>query len=115
MLLGGRRIRSWCRQQQVAALSSAEAETYALVCASCEGLGIQPLFRDFGIDVKIQVFLDANAANGIIERKGLSKVRHLDTEHLWLQQEQARRLLPLAKVDGTLNVADLMTKYLPEQ
>ena len=51
---------------------------------------------------------------GIIERKGLSKVKHVDLDHLWLQQEQARRLLPLQKVDGAINPADLMTKHLPE-
>ena len=67
------------------------------------------------MQVDVQIFLDANAAQGILERRGLSKVRHLDTEHLWLQQEQVCRLLPLSKLDGTLNAADLMTKYLFEK
>ena len=56
--------------------------------------------------------VDATAAKGIIERKGRSKVRHIDTDVLWLQEQQARRILPLHKVLGTENVADLMTKNL---
>ena len=31
---------------------------------------------------------------------------------LWLQQQVARKLIPLVKVDGTLNCADLLTKHL---
>ena len=72
------------------------------------------MYTDFGVHVDSLVLLDANAARGIIERKGLCKVRHLDTDHLWLQQQQARRLLPIQKVDGTTNIADLMTKHLNE-
>ena len=60
------------------------------------------------------MLLGANAAKGIVERKGLCKVRHNDTDHVWLQQQQARRMLPLEKVLGTSNPADLMTKYLGE-
>ena len=56
--------------------------------------------------------IDANAAKSLIERKGLSKVRHLDVDVLWLQQQQARRLLPIQKIAGTENPSDLMTKHL---
>ena len=48
----------------------------------------------------------------MIERKGLSKVRHLDVNVLWLQEQCARKLLPVTKVPGEDNPADLMTKHL---
>ena len=73
------------------------------------------MYKDFGVRTAILVFLDANAARGIIERKGLCKVRHLGTDHVWSQQQQALRLLPLQKVLGTANIADLMTKHMPEK
>ena len=58
------------------------------------------------------MFFGALAAKGMIERKGLSKVRHLDVNVLWLQEQCARKLLPVSKVPGEDNPADLMTKHL---
>ena len=55
---------------------------------------------------------DATAAKGTIERRGLNKVRHIETDVLWLQEQEARRILPLTKVLGTETLADLMTKNL---
>ena len=102
-------LKTWSKTQALVARSSCEAELYGTVRGACEGFGMQTLFKDLGVDVDVQISLDTNAAKGIVERKGLSQVRHLDTEHLWLQQEQARRLLRLAQIYGTLNPADLMT------
>ena len=56
--------------------------------------------------------VDATAAKGIIERKGLNTIRHLDLDVLWRQEQQSRQLLPLEKVLGPDNIADLMTKNL---
>ena len=50
------------------------------------------------MDVKMHI--DANAAKGIVESNGSPNVKHIDLNHLWIQQEQAWRILPLAKVDG---------------
>ena len=73
------------------------------------------LYNDFGFDLKVKLSLDASAAKGIIERQGICKIRHLDVDTLWLQEQQARRLLPIHKVQGTENPADLMTKGLSEK
>ena len=94
------------------AKSSGEAELYGIVRGACEGLGLSTLFKDLGCDVKVRVHIDASAAKGMVERRGLSKVRHLDVDVLWLQEQQARRLLPLEKIPGTDNPADLMTKHV---
>ena len=50
----------------------------------------------------------------MVERRGLQKVRHLEIDHLWLQEQQARRMLPLVKVLGTENPADLVTKNVAQ-
>eukprot|EP00973_Karenia_brevis_P009927 1341112-Karenia_brevis.AAC.1 len=57
---------------------------------------------------------DASAALGIISRKGLGKVRHLDTSHLWIREVKATREMEFKKVDGKVNPADLMTKHLAQ-
>ena len=58
------------------------------------------LVRDLGGDMRVQLHLDAAAAKGIIERRGLSKIRHLDVNVLWLRETCARRVQPVMKVPG---------------
>ena len=81
---GSHCLKSWSKTQSVIAQSSAEAELYGVVRAATEGLGMMALMKDMGMSVKLQLHLDAAAAKGIIERKGLSKVRHIDVNVLWL-------------------------------
>ena len=96
------------------AKSTAESELYGVVRASTEGLGLTALLKDYGVpDIKVRVQMDASAAIGIIERRGLGKLRHIEVDLLWLQEQQARRLVPLNKVPGTRNPSDMMTKNLP--
>ena len=49
IMAGRALLKSWSKQQKVVALSSAEAETYALVATACEVLGLQACGRDLGI------------------------------------------------------------------
>ena len=50
-------------------------------------MGVSTLAKDLGRTVKIQVHIDALAAKGMIERRGLSKVRHLEVNILLLQEQ----------------------------
>ena len=48
------------------------------------------LLKDFGeTSPSIRMHVDATAAKGIIERKGLNKLRHIDLDVLWLQEQEA--------------------------
>ena len=80
-------IKTWSKTQAVLAKLSAESELYGVVKGASEGLGVCALLRDFGEGVPlVRMHVDATAANGITERKGLSKVRHIDTDVLRLQE-----------------------------
>ena len=79
-------LKTWCRTQAVVALSSAEAELYGMVKASAELLGMMALYRDVGCSISGQVWGDASAALGIIGRQGLGKLRHVDTQYLWVHE-----------------------------
>ena len=57
------------------------------------------------------IHVDASAAIGIAQRKGLGKVRHLDVQSLWIQDALRTRRLGLQKVAGVSNPSDLMTKH----
>ena len=39
---------------------------------------------DLGIDLTARIHVDASAALGILERRGVGRVRHLDVGALWL-------------------------------
>ena len=54
-------------------LSSAEAETYALVATACETLGLQARARDLGIEMNGELFTGASAALGIVARTGIGQ------------------------------------------
>ena len=96
IMRGGHCIKAWSKTQALIAKSSGEAELYAVVRGATEALGMATLAKDMGKKVEIQLHIDALAAKGMIERKGLSKVRHLDVNVLWLQEQCARKycLLP---------------------
>ena len=85
---------------------------YAAVKGACEALGAASVAEDFGEAVTLRMHMDASAALGIIDRRGLCKMRHLDLNNIWLQEVEARQMLPAQKVPGVENCADLMTKHL---
>ena len=112
IMVGGHWIKSWSRTQAVTALSSGEAELYAMVKTSAETIGMLSLLRDWGLAAGGDVMGDASACLGIIQRKGLGKLRHIQTNYLWVQEKAATKELLYGKVPGVDNMADLMTKYL---
>ena len=68
--------------------------------------------EDFGDKIDAFLYADASAAIGVAGREGLGRIRHLDTQSLWLQQALRQRRLGLGKVLGTENPSDLMTKHV---
>ena len=113
-MVGRHLIKSWSRQQRAIPLSSAEAETYGMVACSAELLGVQSCARDLGMDFGAAVYTDASAALGIVQRRGVGKVRHLRTQSLWLQEAHASKRVVFEKIDGSRNPSDLFTKHLSE-
>ena len=84
--LGGHLLKSWSKEQKHIALSSAEAELYAANKGAAEGLGLKSMAHDICIDFDLEVEIDASAACGIMQRRGLGQVRHIDTQEFWCQK-----------------------------
>ena len=110
--LGSHIVKCYSKTQSVVALSSAEAELTGLCQAAGEGLGLQAICRDLGLEVELRVHSDSSAAIGICRRRGLGRVRHLAVADLWLQDRLRTGDFKLLKVAGCDNVSDLLTKYL---
>ena len=112
-LLAGCTVKSWSNRQATPAMSSAEAEYYALVKASAGALGIQALAaEDLGWGVCIRLCVDSSAAKAMASRSGVLRVRHMEVRFLWLQDVVMRKRLELKKICGKKNPADVLTKPL---
>ena len=105
-------IKTWATTQKTRATSSAEAEFYAIVEGASRGLGLESLAADLGSKVTITIYSDASAGRSLAFRKGLGKVRHIETKYLWIQDLIKDGRLKLLKVKGTDNPADIGTKHL---
>jgi len=112
LMLGTHLIKSWSSTQSSISLSSGEAEFYGVVKASGVSLGYQALLKDVGLTLPIRVWTDSTATMGICGRQGLGKLRHVDTQCLWIQQRVRDGSVELRKVKGEENPADLFTKHL---
>ena len=103
------------RTQESIALSSGEAELYAVGSTTAEGLFVCNFLKEVGLAEKTQLvcYTDSTAGKSLATRFGTSKrTRHIDTRLLYMQELVERGLLRLRKVPGTENVADLGTKHL---
>ena len=105
-------LKSWSSTQATVALSSAEAELYALIKGAAQALGIMTMLLDLGAEANATIHADASAAIGIVRRTGLGKLRHLNVRYLWLQDHLKGDNLKLTKVAGAENPSDLVTKHL---
>ena len=65
------------------------------------------------MECKIVVLSDAAAAVGIVRRRGLGRVRHLDVEDLCIQEKVRNNEIQIERVPGSENIADALTKPLP--
>ena len=112
VVLGSHCVKTWSSTQSTIALSSGEAEFYALIEGASRSLGIQSLMDDMGFEMNIRLKSDSSSGRSISLRKGCGKIRHLQVKYLWLQGEVFDKALKIDKVLGTENPADVGTKYL---
>ena len=105
-------IRAWSKEQPIIALSSGEAELYAANFGSQQSIGLRSVARDMAVETTIRIEIDASAAKGILERRGLGKTRHIDVQDLWLQERVRLGDVMVVKIPGELNTADMGTKPL---
>ena len=92
------------------ARSSGEAELYACNLGASKALGLQTIMKELGWDYEVKIRVDANATIGTLHRRGLGKLRHVEVEELWLQQEVSKKKVSITKIKGVENTADIGTK-----
>ena len=114
--LGKSLIKSWSSNQSVIALSSGEAELYALTRLATQIVGLMSLAADFGCLLRGKIKSDSTAAIAIASRNGLGgKSRHIKVQYLWIQEALKDESMNLEKILTTKNTADVLTKYLQSE
>ena len=78
--------------------------------AAAAALGFRSLLSDLGAHWPLRVHTDSSASIGMCTRQGVGRVRHMDTQAMWIQQRIRNNDLDLYKVAGEANPADLLTK-----
>ena len=105
-------IRHWSTTQSTLSLSSGESELHGITKGVQHAIGFQSMCNDMGFGKPMHLHSDATAAIGIARRRGLGKLRHLDVEDLWVQEQVRCKRVHLHKVLGSENPADVFTKYV---
>lgn len=112
VMLGAHVLKIWSRTRKAVALSSGEAEVIGLVKGVSEGIGIQRMVEAWGREYELIGVCDSTAAMGIVAKKGVGRIRHLDVGMMWVQELRERGGLQVNKMKGTSNLADQLTRYL---
>ena len=105
-------IKPWSRTQHNIALSSGETELYSATTGSSEALGLVNLLTDMG-EPKLQVKLhiDASATKSAITRRGTGRMKHIETQHLWIQQSIHNGRIKCLKIPRSDNFSDMLTHH----
>jgi hypothetical protein len=114
LMVGQHLLRHGSNLQSVIGLSSAESEYYAMTKGAALGLGLQAVFEEWGLAMKFELHSDSSAARAFASRRGLGKMRHVQTRYLWLQERVARGDITVVRVHTDANVADILTKAVTQ-
>ena len=113
VMMGAHPIKTWSSTQGSVALSSAEAEFYAMVDAVLKAKWMATLAQEMGFkNMMGKLVSDSSAAKSFVSRRGRGKMRHIEVLDLWLQKEIMKGLVKVVKILGEEEPGDLMTKFL---
>ena len=97
------------------ALSSAEAELYAINTGATEALHIRSFLTEAlnQKKVNIKIYTDSSSGKSIATRIGSSKkAKHIELKHLFIQQLVLNDIVRIVKINTLANPADIFTKHV---
>ena len=105
------------RRQHSVALDSAAAETFAASSAAAQLINIRGVLRfiTFGVlgDAPVPVWCDNEVCVMVTkDQSSIKRLAYVARRVRFLQELHARGIIEIRKVDGTVNPADALTKYL---
>ena len=106
------------RTQATVALSSGEAELYAIGQGTSEALFLKSLIleAEFAKRVNVIVYTDSTAGRSMAIRFGAGKkTKHVELRYFYMQDLVRSGVLIVRKVHTSANPADVLTKYSPTE
>ena len=106
----GMRLHAHSRGQGSVALSSCEAEVMAASEGIKEAVLLQEVLMFVGLGhYEIEIKVDSSAAHAFFHRRGVGRMKHIDSRILWLQDLIAAGGVRVKKIPRTQNLADVLT------
>ena len=111
--LAGACVLTYSRTQASRALSSCEAELYALGSAASESLQLIALLTEQGwcADPPL-IYCDSSSALQLTGRRGQGRLKHVEVRLLAIQDWRQAGRLHTAKIDTSENISDVLTKHV---
>ena len=73
-------------------------------------MGVQACAKDLGGVVAIRLHIESSAALSKLSRTGMGKAKHIEIQHLWLQEAVRSGKLTVEKITTETKSSDLGTK-----
>ena len=104
-------VAHWSRTQVGVALSSCEAELNASLKMGSEIIGLVQTLREWGVYLDARILGDSSPLQGLLERRGVGRIKHLAMKQLWLQGKVREKTVSFEKVPRENNPSDAMTHH----
>ena len=107
-------VGQYARTQGTPAISSAEAELYAVCSGTCEAVFVKTILQEIPEEPSVEVILESDSQAAISSqlRPGMGKMKHVELKYMFMQQMIKEGKVKTKKILGTENSSDLGTKYL---
>ena len=92
---GGLKVSS--HTQSTVSLRCGESEYYGIVKCAAIGFGARSMLADFGMCADVVIRTDSSSGLSVGSRRGLGRLRHVQTRYLWVQQRVQEGDLRLKK------------------
>ena len=105
-------VHHYARTQTTVALSSGEAELYAIGSGVSEALGLNNFLHELGVISTITVCAGSSAARSITTRHGVTKqTKHIQLRYACMQELVQSGCIRCDQIRGATNPADILTQY----
>ena len=115
VMVAGACVLSYSRTQASRALSSCEAELYAMGSGAVESLQLHALMCEQGFLQRDEIPLlrtDSSSALTLAGRRGQGRLKHVECRLLALQDWTLEKRISLGRVSTDMNDSDALTKFL---
>jgi hypothetical protein len=77
----------------------------------CELLRLRNMLEELDVEIKLRILGDSSPLQGLLERRGTGRVKHIEMKQLWLQSKVRSKDLEYMKIPRKYNPSDAGTHH----